>query len=60
MECQLLEDSDPSGSEDGSAEHLIAKHDIATAPLMTREAYLSIGGDGSTAQYGVFGKVLAS
>ncbi|KAF9483949.1 hypothetical protein BDN70DRAFT_873074 [Pholiota conissans] len=62
LECQLLEDSDPSDSEGVAvgAENYIAKHDILTAPLMTREAYLSITRDGSPAQYGVLGKVLAS
>src|SRR4051812_43597680 len=58
IEWQLLEDTDSSGAED-DPEDVISKHDLVTAPLMTREAYLSIRGDKRAAQYGVLGRVLA-
>ncbi|KDR83586.1 hypothetical protein GALMADRAFT_219407 [Galerina marginata CBS 339.88] len=58
-EWQLLDDSESSDS-DVDDQQLVSRHDLATAPLMTREAYLVTGRDGrGAAQYGVLGKVLA-
>lgn len=58
-EWQLLEDSDSLGSgDDNDSSEVIPTHDILTAPLMTREAYLSVRSDKRMGQYGVIGKVL--
>ncbi|KAF9534163.1 hypothetical protein CPB83DRAFT_843792 [Crepidotus variabilis] len=57
-EWQLLEESDGSGNEDENPEDLISKHDLVTAPIMTREAYLRVKSDRRAAQYGVLGRVL--
>lgn len=57
-EWQLLEGSE---SEDSDLEdqNVISRHDIATAPLLTREAHIFTERQGRVAQYGVFGKVLS-
>ena len=56
MEWQLLEDSESDGKE-GDME--ISQHDMATAPLLTREAYLLTQRSGQATQYGVLGRALA-
>lgn len=58
MEWQLLEESE-SDLDETEAQNSIAGHDIATAPLMTREGLLATGYDRRATQYGVLGKVLA-
>ena len=58
MEWQLLDDSNTSDS-DSDTQADVAKHDLLTAPLMTREAYMIRARDGYPAQYGVLGKALA-
>jgi len=58
-EWQLLEDSDSSGSDDDNdSSEVIPTHDLLTAPLMTREAFLRVRSDKRMGQYGVIGKVL--
>jgi len=54
-----LDDSGDSDSEAVDDDISISKHDLATAPLMTREAYAVTGRAGRAAQYGVLGKVLS-
>lgn len=54
-----MEESDHSSTEGiDNPEDVISKHDLVTAPLMTREAYLRIRSDRRAAQYGVLGRVL--
>ncbi|KAI0265149.1 hypothetical protein BC834DRAFT_196378 [Gloeopeniophorella convolvens] len=53
LEAELL-DSEPHGIDDGDAEG----HDLKTAPLFTREAYLTGGLIKHIGQYGVFGQVV--
>ena len=57
-EWQLLDDSNSSDS-DLDTQSDVAKHDLLTAPLMTREAYMIRASDGYPAQYGVLGRVLS-
>lgn len=58
LEWQLLEDS--SNESDGEDPmQKISNHDLATAPLLTREAYELIERSGRATQYGVLGKALA-
>ncbi|KAF8803657.1 hypothetical protein BYT27DRAFT_7144034 [Phlegmacium glaucopus] len=58
LEWQLLEDlSNESDGED--PEQKLSNHDLATAPLLTREAYLFTASTGRATQYGVLGKALA-
>ncbi len=59
VEWQLLEESDSSDLDDSDPQTLIAGHDLATAPLMTRDGFLAIGNGKHATQYGVLGKVLA-
>ncbi|KIM46031.1 hypothetical protein M413DRAFT_23823 [Hebeloma cylindrosporum] len=57
-EWQLLDDSNGRDS-DFDTKSDVAKHDLLTAPLMTREAHMMRASDGYPAQYGVLGKVLS-
>ncbi|KAG5637010.1 hypothetical protein H0H81_006110 [Sphagnurus paluster] len=41
-------------------EHVIEKHDISTAPLITRDAYVSGGYPDAASQYGVIGRILST
>lgn len=56
----MLEDSD---SSDGEVQfgpmQKISNHDLATAPLLMREAYALTESSGRATQYGVLGKALA-
>ena len=56
-EWQLLDDSDYSDEE--ADDDLVSKHDLSTAPLMTREAFIFTEREGGSTQYGVLGKVLS-
>ena len=57
FEWQLLEDSESDG-EDRDLLRL-SNHDMATAPLLTREAYIFTKRSGQATQYGVLGRALA-
>ncbi|KJA30063.1 hypothetical protein HYPSUDRAFT_32126 [Hypholoma sublateritium FD-334 SS-4] len=59
VEWQLLEESDSSDLDDSDPQALIAGHDLATAPLMTRDGFLATANGKHATQYGVLGKVLA-
>jgi len=56
-EWQLLDSN--SSDSDLDIHSDVAKHDLLTAPLMTREAYMVRASDGYPAQYGVLGKILS-
>lgn len=57
LEWQLLEGSD---SDDDTRDPMrLSSHDLATAPLLTREAFTFIKGSGRATQYGVLGRTLA-
>ncbi|KAF4619953.1 hypothetical protein D9613_005364 [Agrocybe pediades] len=58
-EWQLLEDSGDSEVEPIDQDVAISRHDLATAPLITREAYAETARSGRASQYGVLGKVLS-
>jgi hypothetical protein len=55
-EWQLLEDSDSEGEAQDPLR--LSNHDMATAPLLTREAYTSTKHSGRATQYGVLGRAL--
>ncbi|PPQ99049.1 hypothetical protein CVT24_003609 [Panaeolus cyanescens] len=59
LEWQLLDDntSDDSGDEDREP---MSQHDVATAPLFTREAFQLTKGGRRVAQYGVLGKAISA
>ena len=58
LEWQLLEDSESDG-KDGGDLNILSSHDMATAPLLTREAYMFTQRSGQATQYGVLGRALA-
>ncbi|KAF8632491.1 hypothetical protein AX15_001860 [Amanita polypyramis BW_CC] len=52
-EFDLLDDETPESHSGGSTDH-----EYSTAPILTRGAYVALGGQETIKQYGVFGKIL--
>ena len=45
--------------DDWILDDIVEEHDVKTAPLFTREAFLKSGASNESSQYGVLGRVLA-
>jgi hypothetical protein len=52
QEFTLLDDAEWDDKDQGN------DHELFTAPILTRDAYVAVGGEESIGQYGVMGKIL--